>query len=58
MIIANDADSRRAYMLVHQMRRLQSPCLVVTNHEAQHFPNVQFNNGVGNSRQYGCCYYY
>ncbi|RKP24481.1 S-adenosyl-L-methionine-dependent methyltransferase, partial [Syncephalis pseudoplumigaleata] len=46
MVIANDADARRAYMLVHQMRRLQSPCLIVTNHEAQHFPNVQFNNGL------------
>ena len=27
-------------MLVKQAKRLQSPCLLVTNHEAQHFPNV------------------
>ncbi|RKP10624.1 S-adenosyl-L-methionine-dependent methyltransferase [Thamnocephalis sphaerospora] len=46
LVIANDADSRRSYMLVHQMRRLQSPCLVVTNHEAQHFPNIQFDLGL------------
>jgi hypothetical protein len=48
MVVANDADSRRSYMLVHQMRRLQSPCLVVTNHEAQLFPNIQFDTDVCN----------
>ncbi|KAI9596681.1 S-adenosyl-L-methionine-dependent methyltransferase [Syncephalis fuscata] len=46
VVVANDVDARRAYMLVHQMRRLQSPSLVVTNHEAQHFPNIQFDLGL------------
>jgi hypothetical protein len=27
-------------MLVHQTKRLRSPCLLVTNHDAQHFPNI------------------
>jgi 16S rRNA C967 or C1407 C5-methylase (RsmB/RsmF family) len=40
LVVANDADGKRAYMLVHQTKRLQSPCLLVTNHEAQFFPNL------------------
>ncbi|CAJ0923945.1 22096_t:CDS:10 [Entrophospora sp. SA101] len=38
IVIANDADSRRSYMLIHQTKRLRSPCLVVTNHDAAQFP--------------------
>ncbi|KAL7747221.1 tRNA (cytosine-5-)-methyltransferase ncl1 [Sorochytrium milnesiophthora] len=45
LVIANDADSKRAYMLVHQTKRLQSPCLVVTNHEGQFFPNLELRSG-------------
>lgn len=40
LIIANDSDYDRACMLVHQTSRIQSPCLLVTNHEAQSFPNI------------------
>ena len=40
MVIANDSDSQRAYMLVHQLKRLGSPAFVVTTHEGQHFPNL------------------
>ena len=40
MIIANDADSKRAYMLTHQVNRLNSPAIIVTCHEAQVFPNI------------------
>ncbi|CAJ0825126.1 6102_t:CDS:10 [Entrophospora sp. SA101] len=45
IVIANDADSRRSYMLIHQTKRLRSPCLVVTNHDAAQFPNkaIQFD---------------
>ncbi|TPX76370.1 hypothetical protein CcCBS67573_g02368 [Chytriomyces confervae] len=42
LIVANDADYKRAYMLVKQSKRLQSPCLVVTNHEAQFFPYIYY----------------
>ncbi|KAG0232666.1 tRNA (cytosine(34)-C(5))-methyltransferase [Actinomortierella wolfii] len=38
LILANDADSRRSYMLIHQTKRLQSPCLMVTNHDASLMP--------------------
>jgi len=37
-VLANDADPKRAYMLVHQLRRMNSPCVVVTSIEAQKFP--------------------
>jgi 16S rRNA C967 or C1407 C5-methylase (RsmB/RsmF family) len=40
LVIANDFDQKRAYMLVHQAKRLQTPCLLVTNHEAQDFPRI------------------
>lgn len=38
VVIANDADNKRCYMLVHQAKRLNSPCLMVTNHDASNFP--------------------
>ncbi|KAJ3370424.1 tRNA (cytosine(34)-C(5))-methyltransferase [Kappamyces sp. JEL0680] len=44
VVIANDADHKRAYMLVHQGKRLQTPCLMVTNHEAQEFPRIWVSN--------------
>ena len=39
VVIANDADNARCYMLVHQAKRLQSPCMLVTNHDASCMPN-------------------
>lgn len=33
--VANDANNRRCYMLVHQAKRLNSPCCMVVNHDAQ-----------------------
>jgi len=37
-IIANDSDTARAYMLVHQCRRINTVALCVTTHKAQLFP--------------------
>ncbi|KAL6941290.1 hypothetical protein ACO0RG_002418 [Hanseniaspora osmophila] len=39
-VIANDADFRRSHMLVHQLKRLNSPNLLVVNHDAQFFPRI------------------
>ena len=39
-VIANDADAKRCNLLTHQTKRLCSPCMVITNHEAQSFPIV------------------
>jgi multisite-specific tRNA:(cytosine-C5)-methyltransferase len=41
LLIANDADYKRAQMLVHQVKRLNSPNLIVTNHDASHFPSIR-----------------
>ncbi len=40
-VIANDTDSKRAYMLTHQARRLNSPALFVTNNDARRLPNLE-----------------
>jgi len=33
LVIANDADHKRAYMLVHQLKRLGSPAFLVSTHQ-------------------------
>lgn len=38
LVVANELDSRRAQMLVHQCRRLCTASLMVTCHAAQHLP--------------------
>lgn len=40
-VVANDSDTKRAHMLVHQAQRLPSPNLCVTNLDASNLPNVQ-----------------
>ncbi|KAJ2078076.1 tRNA (cytosine-5-)-methyltransferase ncl1 [Coemansia sp. RSA 988] len=40
LVVANDADYKRACMLVHQINRLNSPNVIVTNHSGEHFPNI------------------
>ncbi|CAH8436983.1 unnamed protein product [Schistosoma turkestanicum] len=40
MIIANDFDQKRCYMMVHQVKRLQSPCVVITQEDATCFPRL------------------
>ena len=41
LLIANDSDYKRAQMLIHQVKRLSSPNLIVTNHDATAFPSVK-----------------
>ncbi|CAH8437542.1 unnamed protein product [Schistosoma guineensis] len=40
MVIANDFDQKRCYMMVHQVKRLQSPCVVITQEDATCFPRL------------------
>jgi 16S rRNA C967 or C1407 C5-methylase (RsmB/RsmF family) len=40
MVVANDADNKRCYMLVTQAKRLNSPNLIVINHDASNLPNM------------------
>ena len=39
LVVANDVDNKRCYMLIHQSNRLHSPCVVITNHDASTMPN-------------------
>ena len=39
LLIANDAEYKRAHMLTHQMKRLNSPNIIVTNHDATQYPH-------------------
>jgi len=38
VVIANDDSHDRCYTLVHQTKRLRSPCTMVVNHDASQFP--------------------
>lgn len=40
MVIANDVEKERCYMLVHHTKRLASPAIVVTNNPAQQYPRL------------------
>lgn len=39
IVVANDVDNKRCYMLVHQSKRLSSPAAVIINHDAAQMPN-------------------
>lgn len=44
LLIANDADHKRAHLLVHQSSRLPSPGLLVTNLDASVFPALKYKD--------------
>ncbi|GAU19133.1 hypothetical protein TSUD_79560 [Trifolium subterraneum] len=48
MVIANDLDVKRCNLLIHQTKRMCTANLIVTNHEAQHFPGCRLK---GNSER-------
>lgn len=37
-VVANDVDNNRCYMLVHQAKRLNSPCFIVINQDSSCMP--------------------
>lgn len=41
LVVANDSQTRRCHLLVHQVKRASSSSLLVTNHDAQMFPSVR-----------------
>ena len=43
-VVANDADPKIAFMLTHQMNRLNSASIVITNHNAQVFPELRYKD--------------
>ncbi|GAV60217.1 Nol1_Nop2_Fmu domain-containing protein [Cephalotus follicularis] len=48
-VIANDLDVQRCNLLIHQTKRMCTANLIVTNHEAQHFPGCRSNKNCSNS---------
>lgn len=40
-VVANDADSKRAFMLTHQLQRIDTSGMLVINHEGQHLPTIK-----------------
>lgn len=44
LVVANEVDNRRCYMLIHQSKRLHSPCVVIINHDASTLPNFYRND--------------
>lgn len=45
-VLANDSDYKRSHMLVHQVKRLNSPNFMVVNHDAQLFPRIKLNGAA------------
>lgn len=48
LLIANDVEYKRCHMLVHQLKRLSSPNLIVTNHDATLFPSLRISRDPEN----------
>ena len=47
LVIANDGDNKRCYMLVTQTKRFNSLAFMITNEDATRFPNVKVFNNAG-----------
>ncbi len=45
-MVANDSDNKRCYLMVHQVKRLVSPCFIIVNHDASQLPNFRLNKQV------------
>ncbi|KAL1893179.1 tRNA (cytosine-5-)-methyltransferase ncl1 [Sporothrix stenoceras] len=41
VLVANDADYKRSHLLIHQLKRLSSPNIIVTNHDATIYPSLR-----------------
>lgn len=50
LLIANDTDYKRAGMLVHQVKRLNFPNLIVTQHDASIFPSIELPSAPGSKK--------
>ena len=51
-VLANDFNAKRAYMMVHQLKRLNTAGMVVICHAAQLFPNIFLNGDIMKRVQY------
>ncbi|KAI6121941.1 S-adenosyl-L-methionine-dependent methyltransferase [Pisolithus sp. B1] len=51
LLIANDADSRRSHLLIHQSARLPSPAFMVTNLDASIYPVLKLPSSPNDNRR-------
>lgn len=51
IVVANDADAQRCNLLAHQTKRMCSPALIVTNHDATMYPIVSDHTAKVSSSQ-------
>ncbi|KAF3675984.1 putative tRNA (cytosine(34)-C(5))-methyltransferase-like isoform X2 [Capsicum annuum] len=51
MVLANDVDVQRCNLLIHQTKRMSTANLIVTNHEAQHFPSCRLDRNCANGSE-------
>lgn len=52
MLVANDMDYKRSHLLIHQLKRLSSPNIIVTNHDATLFPPLKLPSDNSNKQNY------
>lgn len=52
MLIANDMDYKRSHLLIHQLKRLSSPNMIVTNHDATLFPSLKLPSKDAKKQNY------
>ncbi|KAI4603316.1 hypothetical protein KJ359_006109 [Pestalotiopsis sp. 9143b] len=52
LLIANDAEYKRCHMLTHQLKRLSSPNILVTNHDATLFPSIKVHDPANPQQTY------
>jgi 16S rRNA C967 or C1407 C5-methylase (RsmB/RsmF family) len=45
VILANDINPKRAYMMCYQLKRLNTTGMMIISHDAQHFPTIIKSNG-------------
>ena len=45
-MVANDKENKRCYLMVHQVKRLASPCCTIVNHDAAIFPRMSCTTDV------------
>ena len=43
-VIANDLENKRCYMLMHQLKRLESPNFMIINQDASALPNLRLGD--------------
>jgi len=51
-VVANDADPKRAFMLTHQLQRINTTGMLVINHEGQHIPTIRRDVGLNEDPKY------